>query len=64
MATAMRSIIYLGVTAGIETTRVAPIWLEKANMMDKVVTISEFAKVGIYKFTVYDGHTQSILENP
>ena len=36
--------INIGVTAGIETTKVAPIWLEKANMMDKIITISEFSK--------------------
>jgi hypothetical protein len=46
--------INIGVTAGIETTRVAPIWLEKANMMDKVVTISEFAKTG-FTNSFYDG---------
>ena len=29
----------VGVTAGIETTKVAPVWLERCNMMDKVITI-------------------------
>ena len=28
--------VNIGVTAGIETTRVTPVWLEKSNMMDKV----------------------------
>jgi len=36
--------INIGVTAGIETNRVAPIWLEKANMVDKVITVSEHSK--------------------
>ena len=35
--------VNIGITAGVETTKVAPIWLEKSNMMDKVITISEFA---------------------
>jgi len=46
--------INIGVTAGIETTKVAPIWLEKANMMDKVITISEHSKAGFVD-TVYHG---------
>ena len=44
----------IGVTAGIETTKVAPVWLEKTNMMDKVVTISEFSRAGLVN-TVYEG---------
>ena len=32
--------INIGYTAGIETTRTAPVWLEKANMMDKIVVVS------------------------
>ena len=31
--------VNIGVTAGIETTKVAPAWLERANMMDKIITI-------------------------
>ena len=34
----------VGYTAGIETTRVAPEWIEKTNMMDKVVVVSNHAK--------------------
>tara|TARA_A100001515_G_scaffold29399_2_gene22844 strand:+ start:3152 stop:4429 length:1278 start_codon:yes stop_codon:yes gene_type:complete len=49
----------VGVTAGIETTKVAPVWLEKANAMDKVVTISEFSKAGFIN-TAYEGvHKQT-----
>ena len=44
----------VGVTAGIETTKVAPIWLEKANQMDKVITISEHAK-SVFENTSYQG---------
>jgi len=38
--------VNIGVTAGIETTRIAPEWIEKSNMMDKVVVVSEHAKFG------------------
>ena len=46
--------VNIGVTAGIETTKVAPVWLEKANMMDKIITISEHSKWG-FTNTVYQG---------
>ena len=38
--------INIGVTAGIESNRVSAEWLQKANMMDKVITISEHSKLG------------------
>jgi len=51
--------INIGITAGIETTKVAPIWLEKVNMMDRVLTISEHSKSGFLN-TVYEGvHKQT-----
>lgn len=46
--------VNIGVTAGIETTKVAPVWLEKANMMDKIITISEHSKWG-FENTKYQG---------
>lgn len=36
----------IGVTAGIETTRVAPQWLQKVNEMDKVIVVSNHSKYG------------------
>ena len=36
--------INIGVTAGIETTKVAPQWVEKANIMDLIVVPSEHSK--------------------
>ena len=36
--------INIGYTAGIETSRVAPVWLEKGNMMDKILVVSTHAK--------------------
>tara|TARA_Y100000389_G_scaffold204913_1_gene260747 strand:+ start:8080 stop:9339 length:1260 start_codon:yes stop_codon:yes gene_type:complete len=44
----------IGVTAGIETTKVAPVWLERCNLMDKVITISEHSK-SVLENTVYQG---------
>jgi len=46
-----------GVTAGIETTKVAPIWLQKANEMDKIITISKHSK-NSFTNTVYEGVDQ------
>lgn len=34
----------VGYTAGIETTKVAPVWIEKSNMMDKIIVISNHSK--------------------
>ena len=36
----------IGVTAGIETTKIAPIWIEKSFQMDKIIVVSEHAKYG------------------
>jgi len=46
--------INIGVTAGIETTKVAPVWLERANIMDKIIVVSKHAKQGFIN-TVYEG---------
>ena len=36
--------VNIGVTAGIETTKVAPQWIEKSKLMDHVITISDHSK--------------------
>ena len=36
--------INIGYTAGIECDRVSPVWIEKGNMMDKIITISKHSK--------------------
>ena len=46
--------INVGVTAGIETTKVAPGWLQKCNEMDKIVTISNHSK-DTFLNTFYEG---------
>ena len=38
--------VNIGITAGIETHKVAPLWLQKSNEMDKIITISQHAKSG------------------
>ena len=49
------AITNIGVTAGIETTKVAPVWIQKGNQMDKIVTISEHSKF-VFENSVYAGH--------
>ena len=49
--------INIGVTAGIESTKVASIWLEKAAIMDKIIVVSEHAKWG-FDNTVYHGQNR------
>lgn len=46
--------VNIGVTAGIEATKVAPAWIEKSFLMNKIITISEFSKK-TYEDTVYTG---------
>ena len=53
--------VNIGVTAGIETTKVAPIWLQKCNEMDKVITISEHSKQGFIN-TIYEGVSKTTGE--
>jgi len=38
--------VNIGVTAGIETTKIAPQWVEKSQQMDKIIVVSEHAKFG------------------
>ena len=50
--------INIGVTAGIETTKTSPVWLEKANVMTKIITVSEFSKE-IFLNTTYEGYDKN-----
>lgn len=36
--------VNIGYTAGIETTHISPAWLEPSQMMDRIITISNFSK--------------------
>ena len=46
--------VNVGITAGIETTKTSAVWLEKANFMDRVVTVSKHS-ANVFKSTTYDG---------
>ena len=45
--------INIGVTAGIETDKISPKWIEKCLVVDKIITISEHSKNGFLN-TVYE----------
>ena len=45
--------INIGVTAGIETTKVAPIWIENGNIMDLIIVPSNHSKQ-VYENTQYE----------
>jgi|10_taG_2_1085330.scaffolds.fasta_scaffold05438_1 glycosyltransferase involved in cell wall biosynthesis len=57
--------INVGVTAGIETTKVSPQWIEKANMMDRIIVVSNHAKY-VYENTIYafQGNNEGSSEHP
>ena len=44
--------INIGYTAGIETTMIAPQWIEKSRIMDKIIVVSEHSK-NVFENTVY-----------
>tara|TARA_R110001599_G_scaffold116633_1_gene284453 strand:+ start:1166 stop:3142 length:1977 start_codon:yes stop_codon:yes gene_type:complete len=50
--------INIGYTAGIETTKVAPQWVEKSYLMDRIVVVSNHAKQ-IYETTTYQATDKS-----
>ena len=49
--------VNIGVTAGIETTMVAPQWIEKSKVVDKIITISEHSKQ-VFERTKYDAQNK------
>ena len=53
--------INIGVTAGIETTKVSPQWIEKSTVVDKIVTISAHAK-NVYENTSYQARNEATGE--
>ncbi|HIO73631.1 MAG TPA: glycosyltransferase, partial [Flavobacteriales bacterium] len=53
--------INIGVTAGIETTKIAPIWIEKSKIMDKIIVVSEHAKYG-FDNTTYQAQNKQTGE--
>ena len=51
----------IGYTAGIETTKVAPQWLEKSNAMDRLIVVSNHSRETFQK-TVYTAINESTKE--
>lgn len=49
----------IGYTAGIETTKVAPGWIQKSNEMDKVILVSNHSK-NVFENTKYDGYIENV----
>ena len=54
--------INIGVTAGIETTKIAPVWIEKSFQMDKIIVVSEHAKFGFENTEVKGQNSQTQQE--
>ena len=54
--------VNVGYTAGIETTRIAPQWIEKSQLMDKIIVVSEHAKWGFdnTEYSVQDNRTGQV----
>jgi glycosyltransferase involved in cell wall biosynthesis len=50
--------INIGYTAGIETTRIAPHWVEKSYLMDKIIVPSEHSK-NVFQSTAYQGQDET-----
>ena len=44
--------VNIGITAGIEVTKISPEWIQKSNEMDKIITISEHSRRGFVD-TIY-----------
>jgi glycosyltransferase involved in cell wall biosynthesis len=53
--------INVGYTAGIETTKVAPEWLQKTSLMDKIIVVSNHSK-DVFANTVYQATNQQTGE--
>ena len=50
--------VNIGYTAGIETTKVAPMWLQKVNQMNKIIVVSNHSKE-VFEDTVYEAQDHS-----
>tara|TARA_B100000427_G_scaffold80253_1_gene65525 strand:+ start:1629 stop:2903 length:1275 start_codon:yes stop_codon:yes gene_type:complete len=57
--------INIGVTAGIETSKISPGWIEKSELVDHIITISEHSK-NVFLSTAYQAQnnkTGEIIDN-
>lgn len=53
--------VNIGYTAGIETTKVAPQWIDKARLMDKIIVVSQHSKT-VFNSTEYKAQNQQTGE--
>ena len=53
--------VNVGITAGIETTKAAPVWIERGNYMDRIVTVSNHSK-NTYADAKYEGSNKMTKE--
>ena len=51
--------VNIGVTAGVETTKISPQWMEKCLQMDKIITISEYSKYAFVNTEYPANNTQT-----
>ena len=49
--------VNVGITAGIETTKAAPVWIERGNYIDRIVTVSQHSK-NTYAGAKYEGRNK------
>jgi len=49
--------INIGYTAGIETNKISPHWIQPSNQMDKIIVVSNFAKKG-FENGIYNAQDQ------
>ena len=57
--------INIGYTAGIETNKISPHWIQPSNQMDKILVVSSFAKKGFENgvYTAQDQRTGQQIHN-
>ena len=57
--------VNVGYTAGIESTHISPAWIEKSNIMDKIIVVSNHAKSGFDNtvFTVQNNKTGEVMND-
>tara|TARA_R110002110_G_scaffold378607_1_gene589128 strand:+ start:270 stop:1331 length:1062 start_codon:yes stop_codon:yes gene_type:complete len=53
--------VNIGYTAGIETTRVSPHWIQQSTLMDKIILVSNHSK-DVYEKTSYEGTNEATGE--
>jgi hypothetical protein len=57
--------INIGITAGIEVDRISPVWIEKSQLMDKIIVPSTFSKAGFdnTSYQVQNNDSGKIVED-